>query len=397
MTEETGNHPAVAVLADDLSGAAEAASAFLGRRPSPTLHLEPSAPTPDAVTVVDLNTRGLPRAHAQNAMRAALAVLPQDTLVITKIDSLLRGHVGGWTDVLAERGPVVVAAGLPALGRTVRAGILHVEGVPLHHTGAWHAERSSPPASVAEVFADRPTASTPVDADLVGRLQLAAACGRIAVCDVATDADLDAILAASRSIPCAQLVGTSALAAAVARTLPAEPRDAAPRRHSPVLLTVVGTADPVATRQVVELARTGTRHLTVDADQLLDGTADPEVLIRALDDGSVVLSVRGAVRPGHSDAVAAALAQFVAAGQDERRPDLMLTGGATARAVVDAIGLTTLQPVDEVHHGAVVSVASDGRTVVTRPGSFGDTFSLSAIARYLAASPSVNTQPKAFT
>ena len=397
MTDETGNHPAVAVLADDLSGAAEAASAFLGRRPPPTLHLEPSPPTPDAVTVVDLNTRGLPRAHAQNAIRAALAVIPEDALVITKIDSLLRGHVGGWTDVLAERGPVVVAAGLPALGRTVRAGILHVEGVPLHRTGAWHAERSSPPASVAEVLADRPTASTPVDADLVGRLQLAAASGRIAVCDVATDADLDAILAASRSIPGAQLVGTSALAAAVARTLPAEPRDAAPRRHSPVLLTVVGTADPVATGQVVELARTGTRHLAIDADQLLDGTADPAVLIHALDDGSVVLSIRGAVRPGQSDAVSAALARFVAVGQGERQPDLMLTGGATARAVVDAIGLITLQPVDEVHHGAVVSVASDGRTVVTRPGSFGDTFSLSAIARYLAESPSVHTQPKAFT
>src|SRR6185436_2449287 len=111
---------------------------------------------------------------------------------------------------------VVVAAGLPAIGRTVRAGILHVEGVPLHRTRAWHAERSSPPASVAEVLAYRPTTSTPVDADLLGRLQLAAASGRIAVCDVATDADLDAILAASRSIPGAQLVGTSALAAAVA-------------------------------------------------------------------------------------------------------------------------------------------------------------------------------------
>ncbi|GAB7071328.1 4-hydroxythreonine-4-phosphate dehydrogenase [Mycobacterium hodleri] len=396
MTIDSVACPAVAVLADDLSGAAEAASTFLGRRPQPTLHLDPRTARHDGVTVVDLNTRTLTKVDAQNAVRAALEVIPPDALVVAKVDSLLRGHVGGWADVLAERGPVVVAAALPALGRTVHAGVLHVDGVPLHQTRAWHAERSSPPASIADVFG-RPTASTTVTADLADRLREAATGGRIAVCDVATDADLDLILAASRSIPGAQLMGTSALAAAVARTLPTGPRDTGSRRPSQILLTVVGTAEPAAAQQVTELMRNGTRHLAVDADHLLDGTADPADLARALGDGSVVLTVRGAVRPDRSDAVSAALARFVAAGQAECRPDLMLTGGATARAVVDAVGLTTLHPVDQVHHGAVVSIASDGRTVVTRPGSFGDPFSLSAVARYLAETPSVRTQPKALT
>jgi len=396
MTTDVGNHPVVAVLADDLSGAAEAASTFLGRRPSTTLHLDSDTRRHDGVTVVDLNTRTLPKAHAQNAVRAALDGVPVDALVVAKVDSLLRGHVGGWAEVLAERGPVIVAAALPSLGRTVHAGVLHVDGVPLHETRAWRAERSTPPISVADVF-DRPTASTPVAADLADRLAEAAASGRIAVCDVATDADLDLILAASRSVPGAQLMGTSALTAAIARTLPAGPRDTASRRRSPGLLTVVGTAEPAAAQQVTELTRSGTRHLCVDVDALLDGTADPADLARALGDGSVVLTVRGALRPDHGAAVSAALARFVDAGQAERRPDLVLTGGATARAVVDAMGLTTLQPVDQVHHGAVVSVASDGRTVVTRPGSFGDPFSLVDVARYLAETPSVRTQPKALT
>jgi hypothetical protein len=39
--------------------------------------------------------------------------------------------------------------------------------------------------------------------------------------------------------------------------------------------------------------------------------------------------------------------------------------------------------VHEIHHGAVVSVAPDGRRVVTRPGSFGDINSLVTITRYL--------------
>jgi 4-hydroxythreonine-4-phosphate dehydrogenase len=76
------------------------------------------------------------------------------------------------------------------------------------------------------------------------------------------------------------------------------------------------------------------------------------------------------------------------------RPDLVLTGGETARAVIDAIGLTDLRPIHEVHHGAVVSVASDGRSVATRPGSFGDGDSLVAIAGYLASPQHVHPQLK---
>lgn len=390
-------HPVVAVLADDLSGAAEAASMFLGRRPPPTLHLEPGSAQHTGVTVIDLNTRALTPVEADNAVRETLSAIPTGALIVAKIDSLLRGHVGGWTNVLAERGPVIVAAALPALGRTVRRGILHVDGVPLHQTRAWHAERSSPPACVADLFGGRPTTSIPAGMDPVDFLAKAAANGQIAVCDAATDADLDLILAASRAIPEVQLVGTAALAAAVARTLPAGALDAAPRRPSAILLTVVGTAEPVAALQVAELVASGTRHLAVDADRLLSGAADAADLAHELDHGSVVLTIAGEVRPAGSGALSAALARFVSIGQADRRPDLVLTGGATARAVVDAIGLSTLRPIHEVHHGAVVSVASDGRTVVTRPGSFGDATSLSSIAQYLAQTPDVHPQPKALT
>jgi 4-hydroxythreonine-4-phosphate dehydrogenase len=397
MTNESGFHPAVVVLADDLSGAAEAASVFLGRRPSPTLRLHPGARTGPGVTVVDLNTRALTVADAQRAVRAASSGVPADAMVIAKIDSLLRGHVAGWTDVLAERGPVIVAAALPALRRTVRDGVLHVDGVPLHQTRAWHAEKSSPPVSLAELFGTRPTLPIPAGADLLELLPHAAAEGRIAICDVEDDTDLDRVLAASRAVPGAHLVGTSALAAAVARTLPPGFPDATPRTASHVVLTVVGTAEPVAAVQVSHLVASGTRHLAVDADHLLSGTADPATLTRELDGGSVVLTIGGDVRPARSEALATALAGFVVAGQAPHRADLVLTGGATARAVVDALGLTALQPVREVHHGAVVSIASDGRAIVTRPGSFGDPTSLTAISRHLTEDHDVQPRPKALT
>jgi uncharacterized protein YgbK (DUF1537 family) len=386
--------PTVTVLADDLSGAAETARVFLGRQVPLNLHLDTAAPLHlPGVTVVDLNTRSIGAADAHQILRAALAGVPADSLLIKKVDSLLRGHVGAEVGVLAERGPVVVAAALPVLRRTVHRGVLRVAGIPLHQSNAWVAEHAEPPHTVAELF-DRMTAEIPADDTVADALRKAAANGQIAICDAETNADLDRIVAASRSIDGAQLVGTSALAAAVARTLPPGTHDELQPQPPSALLTVVGTADPMAAQQVSRLVAHGFRHMTFDVDALLNGTPDPAQLAGALARGPVVVTVGGDVTPVRARALPAALGRFISAGQADHRPDLVLTGGETARAVIDAIGLTSLRPVHEVHHGAVVCVASDGRHVVTRPGSFGDPNSLGTIAGFLTGATTVHPQPK---
>ena len=57
-------------------------------------------------------------------------------------------------------------------------------------------------------------------------------------------------------------------------------------------------------------------------------------------------------------------------------PDLILTGGETAREVLERIGIRALEPLGAEQHGAVVSLADDGRLVGTKPGSFGDDHAL---------------------
>jgi uncharacterized protein YgbK (DUF1537 family) len=330
----------ITVLADDLSGAAEVAGVFLGRATPLSLRLNTFGSLADpGVVIADLNTRAMTQRDAARTVRTARAKVPADTLVVKKIDSLLRGHIAAEVAVLAEQGPVVIAAALPALGRTPS------------------------PHAIAELFPD---------------LQ---ATGQITICDATTDEDLDAIVAAAA--PGAQLVGTSALAAAVARTLPAGRLPEAKPWPANTVLTVVGTAAAVAAGQVEALVADGVRGVTVDARALLHDKADPEAVQRALDRGSAVVTIGGVVEPAESQSVSAALGHFIADAQAQHRPDLVLTGGETARAVVDAIGLESLRPVHEIHHGAVASVAPDGRRVVTRPGSFGDADSLVAIARYL--------------
>jgi 4-hydroxythreonine-4-phosphate dehydrogenase len=49
----------------------------------------------------------------------------------------------------------------------------------------------------------------------------------------------------------------------------------------------------------------------------------------------------------------------------------VLTGGETARRTLEQLRVTSLDPVQILEHGSVLSRIADGRAVITRPGSFG--------------------------
>ncbi|MFE1425503.1 four-carbon acid sugar kinase family protein [Streptomyces fungicidicus] len=156
------------------------------------------------------------------------------------------------------------------------------------------------------------------------------------------------------------------------------------------LLVVAGSAEPVVGEQVGRLVAAGARHVVLAPGQLA-GT--DTVVLPAPAPGTVtVVSVDGAggVRAGAARAVVAGLARAVSALPG--RPDLVLTGGETARRVLDALGVTTLRPVGEIHHGAVHCTTTDGRSVVTRPGSFGGPDSFVRIAAALRPSQQGVTQ-----
>ncbi|WP_165974700.1 four-carbon acid sugar kinase family protein [Nonomuraea deserti] len=173
------------------------------------------------------------------------------------------------------------------------------------------------------------------------------------------------------------------------------------------LLVVVGTAEPAAAEQARLLVAHGAEPVTLDATDLdaehLDsadfdardpdaedpGAAGPRAgrgcepvagrVRRALAGGVAVLTVRGSAPP----ALTTILGRIVREALGTTRADLVLTGGETARRVLDALDVRELIPVGQVHHGAVHSRTPDGRSVVTRPGSFGGRDSLLLIAAHL--------------
>ncbi|MFD7898717.1 four-carbon acid sugar kinase family protein [Streptomyces sp. NPDC059743] len=423
LTPRNGRAPCpVLALADDLSGAAETAAAL--RLPA-WIVLGPGAvPPPDAgrVLIVDLDTRQRDAGEAARIVREAVRTAAAGTVLIKKTDSLLRGNLAAETAAYAEGADgLVFAPALPVAGRTVRDGIVHLHGRPLHETDAWRAETRPVPRSVAEALGGIPTAVVPLAAvrsslgDLTAQLRALMAAGLTPVCDSEADGDLDAIAAAALRLgPGARLMGTGGFAAALGRALagadgppkssgeflespePSElPSEVAhgpssgagpvPARASEVarpLLVVVGTAEPGAVAQIAQLTAAGARHLALPVEFLTRSGA-PVPLAVGPEDALTVVSVDNSegIRPGSARHVVAGLARSVATVPYPA--DLVLTGGETARRVLDALGVSQLLPVGQIHHGAVHSRTPDGRSVVTRPGSYGDTGSLLRIARAL--------------
>ncbi|QDL69384.1 hypothetical protein DNK48_08195 [Streptomyces malaysiensis subsp. malaysiensis] len=284
---------------------------------------------------MDLDSRYRPATEAAEAVREALRLSSPDenapdeldTLVLKKIDSLLRGNVAAEIAALAEGGAgVVLAPALPIAGRVVRSGVVHLGGVALHESDAWRAETLPPPASVAHALGGLPTALVPLTTvrasrrTLLTALRTAAAAGRVAICDAETDADLDAVVeAALAEGPRMRLVGSGGLALALGRHLrttlnaigagaapaatgkrgapaadaapaapPAEMAVAAPPADMAVgaaraaaspasagrpVLVVVGTAEPAAAEQVRRLVEDGAVHHQLPLAELLSGGA----------------------------------------------------------------------------------------------------------------------------
>ncbi|MDR6863184.1 four-carbon acid sugar kinase family protein [Phycicoccus sp. 3266] len=394
------------ILADDLSGASEAAAQFLLRTTriqvncSPQPQPQPAADT--RVLCIDLDTRHEPQPAVTGQVRTALASAGCPQHVLVKVDSLLRGTpehlVRAVREALTPPGSLapaaVVCPATPALGRTVVDGVVRVAGRPLHETDLWHAEHRTPPRSAAEALPGLDVVDVPLDLvrgprnRLVAVLHDAARAGRTCFCDAEVDADLDALVAAAAELPGAVLVGAGGLAAAAARALPPDAQERSVCRDTaasaPRVLVVAGSAAPSLASEVAELAAAGADLVELTVADLLAGSARlPD--LGATAPVTVVRPAAAPVDPSVSTRLVAALAEAVAPAAPPTAA-LVLTGGETARAVLDRLGVRSLRPV-HADAGAVTALADDGRTVVTRPGSFGHGAALADIVTTLTHPP----------
>ena len=386
----------LAIVADDLTGAMDAAAPFAQRGARCQVLADAGAAVPDTAAVVAASTgsRHLSAERAAARVGVALAGLLQrrPRLLFKKLDSTLRGNVVSETlAALAASGRrhAVIAPAVPAQGRTMRGGRVYVDGIVLADSAAGR-DPLSPALALPLAEALRRAAPGlsvhqlgPDDDLVLGH----GASPEVHVVDCVSHMDLERIV--DRLLPCADrvlLVGAAGLARALAERAFCEAPACPPvvAAAGPVL-AAVGSRTPQSDAQVERLRRDGRALILAAPDGRLDldaalravsQSASPAVLIHARPGaGSDAARVAGSLA-----GLTAALAARLAAGA------LVATGGDTAQALLAALAAPTIEVRGEILPGAVLGTISClGRRLplVTKAGGSGDERLLLDIFRLL--------------
>ncbi len=369
--------PRLLIIADDLSGATDAAAASHSDSLVMLGGMQAADARTDALVVaVDIDSRQVDAETAQ--IRAAAAASDAQGIVFHKIDSLLRGNwpfeLRGILQALSKRGRTplaLVAPAWPERNRTTLEGTVWVDGVPLAATGFIDDAAHLLHGNIAERLGEASLSSLPLPGggleDLIDVDAL--------VCDATSRDALDRIAAmaeaANRPVLC---VGSGGLAQSLARTLRLPPVNMAAIEAAGPVLAVVGSATEISRRQVSKLRETGTAVLLLapGAASSLDGI---EELLSADRDVVVAFETPGgrSLEPGVVAELAEGLAPLL-----PRLGGLILTGGETARAVLTAAGVRAIRTQGEVEPGVPIGFTQGAVAlpVVTKAGAFGDDYTL---------------------
>jgi uncharacterized protein YgbK (DUF1537 family) len=376
--------PRALIVADDLTGAMDSAGPFAARGietwvVAMPMRCDPTSLQSARVISVNTDTRHLPAADAATRVGEVVRHLGSGgfDIIVKKIDSTLRGNVVAETMALRDvsgRCEVAVAAAFPAQGRTVRRGVVYVDGVALAQTAFAKDALSPPPlAPLQEVFAAAKPGLRVALAEPSDTFDSAA---DVWIADSDVDADLTRIAEAFASrMSRVLMVGSAGLTRALASicfdacSAPAVPH------LTGTIVFAVGSRAARSAEQVEALAsepdtevlrapsgRLQSAKLPAARNLVLKATAD--------DDG----------REGDAEVVAADMARH--ALDIARRANaqaLVATGGDTAIAILAASDNPALQVLGDLMPGIPYArIRLDGASLwlVTKAGGFGarDTF-----------------------
>lgn len=389
---------AVGIIADDLTGAMDAAAPFAKRGLATWAVVSPEAIARQAVALagsadvvsVNTETRHAAPVRARTDTTRAVQTLARlhPAIVFKKIDSTMRGHVAEETVAAlcaSGRSQAVLTPAVPAQGRTLKHGCVLVHGRPLKDTTIGRDLRAPPPSEPVPDLLRQADPGLEVCSIATGGKLPPAGAGlrRVLVADCEAQSDLDA-LAQQLKENCGDtlIVGAAGLAEALAEwafgpALPPSPRVGG---TAGVSAYVVGSRSRESARQAERLIAALPKALVLE---LADGEEEATTaagLERLAAETSGVVVIRPKASKGvdslDADRVARALADSVAQ-LVERAPVTLLamTGGDTALAVLRRLGVETIEVAGEVRPGVVfgrVALHERQLWVLTKAGGFGD-------------------------
>lgn len=323
----------LAIIADDLTGALDAAAPFAMRGLKTVVALSPQA-LPEALAAgasvvgVSTDSREVDANAARILVGAAVDGLGGTVRLFKKIDSRLKGNVAAELDMLDFERALVVPA-IPEFGRWMKGGRLGGFGV-----------------------------DTPIDV----RERLGRHAARAIVPDVSDRADIKAALDAA---PDALAVGARALADAIAGRMAQKAVQTGPAIAARRVIFILGSRDPITLGQIGRLrdAFSGAAYVAAPGGAVADdATAASDV---------VVFHATQGLEADDPMEVARRLADGLAGAGPLDDTLVVLSGGATAQVVLERLGIGLIEVLGEVLAGLPIARASRFK-LITKSGGFGE-------------------------
>lgn len=400
------------VIADDFTGSNDTGVQLAKKGARTEVMLTPAQKPSRRADVLVINTesRAIPAAQAAQAVQQALVPWCEGAatpLVYKKIDSTFRGNVGAEVTAAmraANRKLAVIAAAIPAAGRTTRDGLCLVNGTPLLETEFASDPKtpiiSSRIAELVTLQSDIPVHEVSLDDVRQGRLSarlvaFAAEGECMVVVDAVDDRDLSLIAHAvceQEVLPL--LVGAAGLANALPVRMFMQEKQELP------VLVVAGSMSEATRRQVDKaLCQDRAKVVDIDVSRLASAHFEQEIASvveqactllsrqhhtilrtsRCVQDRQMIDTLCASVgmrRQALGERLSQRLGTITLHIIEQARiGGLFLTGGDIATAVASALGAEGYRIQREVAPcipcGTFVNSEIDDLPVITKAGGFG--------------------------
>jgi uncharacterized protein YgbK (DUF1537 family) len=356
------------ILADDLTGACDAAVAFRHCGMKTVVSMNTSMITEQDGEILGLSTesRDLRAVEAEERIRSvATSFQQQPRVLFKKIDSMLRGNPGWEIRATLDAfgcDVAIITPAFPKMHRTVKNGLLYVGG-----------ERDWQPLDVKARFESQGLKDL-VQVQPEAVPQVIGQGHRYISVDAACDGDLEWMTRVAMEFGKRILwAGAAGLAAAVAAQCVNPDLAAARSRRWPLtsgkpVLFCIGTSHGITVSQVSELLRQRRCHWC-------DGVRIPGQI-----DGHLILRIPSDADPGElTDHLARVPETFGA---------VLLSGGRTAAQICQALGITKIALEGEIVTGLPWGIPTGGPwenlAIATKSGAFGERDALIRVADFFS-------------
>ena len=426
------------ILADDFTGALDTGVQFSGKGIRTQVVVSGHWVEPDSdcdVIVIDVETRHVPKEKAYEIVYDVCqqAVKYGIRCFYKKTDSALRGNVGSElqaaVDAVSGKNIVFVPA-FPAMRRITVDGVHYIDGIPVKES----VFGQDPFEPVMYDRVDELLRATGYRGGVIGvskterKLQTAeewktqaseerrqkaaeAAKQQLFLYDAETDADLDEIAeAVSKKSDIPILAGCAGFAAKLPELLKLPVKKSGDVKLKENLVFLCGSVNPITKSQIVygekmgiprihlkpeekleisywdqpeglgkirQLAKDGMQHIIIDSN---DEEGHNDTMEYAAKKGYSIEDVRVRI----SETLGYLLKKLIDAGMEGT---YLITGGDTLIGFMKAIGVSELEPVNEIRPGCVLTSLNyqdKKHYVITKSGGFGQERLIEQLTRILA-------------